>query len=162
MKAPAAGNITELQPSGQSSWSRLLIIEFLHGIMQNIVGKQNFRHSRFFSNRLLTLRMRNMYLLNLLRKFSGRSQNQGLAVTKTEVNCLQNGDTEGRSFASARLRLSNYVMTYKRKCYSHVPGKPDLKNRSSIELCQPFNAAIDDVTRSHKSRSETHLWRKEL
>jgi hypothetical protein len=48
-------------------------------------------------------------LLNLLRQFPSRRENQGLTGFDVLVNLLEDGDGEGRSLSGARLGLSNDI-----------------------------------------------------
>jgi hypothetical protein len=50
--------------------------------------------------------------LNLLSKLTGRCKNQSLASFQVLVYLLEDGDREGGSFASSRLRLCNDVRSY--------------------------------------------------
>jgi hypothetical protein len=50
-------------------------------------------------------------LLNLLGKFSGRGQDEGLALLDVRVDLLENRDRESRSLASAGLGLGNDIVT---------------------------------------------------
>merc|ERR1719370_2013778 len=52
---------------------------------------------------------RHHHLLDLLRQLTGGSKDQRLAVLDAGLHLLENGNAEGSSFSSSRLRLRNHI-----------------------------------------------------